>query len=228
MPEFEKRQNKRILVTVPNRYWMHTTVVRCLLLLMQDRRYQIRIEFPNDRPYENNLNHIVNDFMKNDFDFWFSMDVDNPPYNNPLDLVAWDKDIIGLPTPIWYYEGDKKGESPIYWSAFDYHKDLDAYKEHRPREGLQPVDAIGTGCFLIARRVFENEKMRQGPFLRQWLPDGTVFKGNDHSFCERARENGFKIYCHYDYPCDHYANLSLTKVMASFKNMYEKDNDING
>lgn len=219
--EFDGLQGKKILITVPNRDWVHAAVVRCLLILIMDKRYKKRITFPNGRPYENNLNHIVNEFIKENFDFWLSIDTDNPPFENPLDLIEWDKDIIGLPTPIWFYEGEKKGESPIYWSAYDYDEKLDAYREHRPREGLQKVDAIGTGCFLIARRVFENRIMRQGPFLRQWLPDGTVRKGNDISFCERARTQGFEIYCHYNYPCDHYATVSLTQIMASFKNMYE-------
>lgn len=221
--EFENNQDKRVLISVPNRYWVHIAVVRCLILLSHDTRYKTRIIFPKKRPYEHNLNHIINRFMKEDFHYWLSIDVDNPPLNNPLDLVKWEKDIIGLPTPIWHYTAEKKGERPVYWNAYDYDEKLDAYREHQEREGLQKVDAIGTGCFLIARRVFENKKMRMGAFLRQWHQDGTVHKGNDHSFCERARGQGFKIYTHYDYPCEHYQNLPLNEVVAAFRNMYEKD-----
>ena len=222
--EFKSNKNKRVLISIPNRYWVHITVVRCLLLLGKDTRYQTKIIFPKHRPYENNLNHIIKQFVESNYDFWLSIDTDNPPLNNPLDLVEWDKDIIGCPTPIWHYIGNKKGERPVYWNAYDYDIKSDAYKEHQNKEGLQKVDAIGTGCFLMARRVFENEEMRKGAFMRQWHEDGTVHKGNDISFSEIARKNGFEIYCHFDYPCDHYSNLSLNEVVKAFRNMYERNN----
>ena len=175
---------------------------------------------PSHKPYENNLHHIVNDFMKGDYDFWLNIDSDNPPMHNPLDLIELDKDIIGLPTPIWHYVG-KKGERPIYWNGYDYDQSNDAYREHPVREGLQKVDAVGTGCILISRRVFENEQMRKKPFERKLNEDGTVNKGNDISFCERVREQEFEIYCHYDYPCDHFSENSLTETSNAFKNLYE-------
>jgi hypothetical protein len=212
-------QNRRVLITVPNTKWIHKTVVHILLLLQVDKRYHTTIEFPSARPYENNLNKIVRTFLDRDYDFWLSIDVDNAPIRNPLDLVGLDKDIIGLPTPIWHFENKKKGERPIYWNGYDYvEKDL-AYKEHLPREGLQKVDAVGTGCFLIARRVFLSPIMQRGPFVRKLNMDGSVDKGNDISFCERAREQGFEIYCHYDYPCNHFTELNLHEVAYAIKQL---------
>lgn len=58
-----------VLLTVPNLHWIHQHVVHTLLKLQQDRRYQLRIDLPCNRPYENNQHHIVNDFMADDFDF---------------------------------------------------------------------------------------------------------------------------------------------------------------
>lgn len=210
----------RVLVTVPNMHWVHQHVVHCLLKLQQDRRYQLRIDLPSNKPYENNQAHIVKAFLAGDFDFWLSMDDDNPPMNNPLDLVELDKDIIGLPTPVWHYTG-KKGERPIYWNAYDYRPGNDAYAEHEPREGLQRVDAIGTGCFLIARRVFENPELQKGAFTRKLNGDGTVNKGNDISFCERAREQGFEIYAHYGYPCSHFCEVELNEVSRAIQGMFD-------
>ena len=206
---------KRILVTVPNVHWIHKLVVHKLLLLMHDGRYKVTIEMPSNKPYENNQHHIVNDFIEKDYDFWLSIDADNPPTQNPLDLIELDKDIIGLPTPVWHYEG-KKGERPIYWNAYDYNSKEDAYNEHQEREGLQGVDAVGTGCFLIAKRVFRDKKLQKGAFTRKINKDGTVDKGNDISFCERARNRGFNIYCHFDYPCDHMVEVSLNEVAKSY------------
>jgi len=95
----------------------------------------------------------------------------------------------------------------------------DAYREHQEKRGLQKVDAVGTGCFLVHKRVF-NKEMQKAPFQRQYHEDGRVNKGNDISFCERARKQGFKIFAHYDYPCMHFNELELNEVCRAFDNLY--------
>ena len=172
---------------------------------------------PTWSPLENSLSKIVNDFMDGPWLFWLNIDDDNPPTKNPLELVDLDLDIVGLPTPIWHFTKKKPGERPIYWGAYDYVPEKDAYKEHEPKEGLQQVDAISGGCFLISRRVFENPEMRKAPFAREWNEDGTVEKGNDICFSEKARANGFELYTHYGYPCDHMNELPLNEVLGAFR-----------
>lgn len=212
----------KILVSVPNTGWVHKSIVFSVIKILQDQRHKSTLILPTHNPFENNLHHIIIDFLKGDYDFWLSIDSDNPPINNPLDLVSLNKDIIGLPTPVWHFDqkNKKKGESPIYWNG--YKKQDDGYTEWSEKKGLQKVDAVGTGCFLVARRVFENKKMQSAPFERKLYPDGRVNKGNDISFCERASENGFEIYCHYDYPCMHFNEIELNEVFRAFYNMYTK------
>jgi GT2 family glycosyltransferase len=86
---------------------------------------------------------------------------------------------------------------------------------------LQRVDAVGTGCFLVSRRVFLDERMQKGAFQRTFNEDGTVDKGNDLAFCERARACGFEIWAHYGYPCMHFNSLELNEVALAFKRLYE-------
>lgn len=213
---------KRILISVPNTGKMHKNVVLTLLKLAFDARYQPTFIFPTWNPYEHSLHRIVNDFMDvyKDHSFWLNIDSDNPPINNPLDLIELDRDIIGLPTPVWHCTGkEKTGERPLYWNAYD--SVPEGYKEHMPREGLQKVDAVGTGCILISKRVFMNPEMRKLPFARTWNVDGTVEKGNDIAFCERAKKQGFEIYAHYDYPCQHFNELELNEVVRAFQNLYK-------
>ena len=219
--EVREATDIHVLITVPNEHWLHKMVTQRLMLLQMDRRYKLRFEWPSHKPYENNLHHIVSEFYQSNCSYWLNIDSDNPPMQNPLDLVAFDKDIIGLPTPVWHYTG-KPGERPIYWNAYDYDREADAYREHSIKEGFQRVDAIGTGCFLIARRVFDHPEMRKAPFHRKQYADGTVHKGNDISFCERARERGFEIWAHYGYPCRHFCdNIELTEVEQSIKGLWE-------
>lgn len=211
----------KIFVTVPTSKafpWIHKCLVPKLLLLMQDTRYPLNFIFPSHNPYENNLNHIVKDFISNDCDFWLNIDNDNPPLNNPLDLIEYNRDIMGLPTPVWH-NNNIKGERFLYYNAYDYVPEKDAYKEHLPRTGLQKVDAIGTGCFIVAKRVFLYPEMQKGAFLRKYYPDGTVWKGNDLSFSERATACGFEIFTHYDYLCMHFNNLELNEIVQAFNNL---------
>lgn len=206
----------RILVTVPNTNWIHKGCTRVLLALQGEQRYTVDIELPTERPLENNLHHIINTFMAGPYEYWLSIDSDTQPMSNPLDLVAADKDIVGLPTPVWHYKAN--GERPLYWNA--YQKVGDEYTEFKTKQGLQRVDAIGGGCFLIARRVFENPAMRKGAFSRKMNPDGTVQRGNDISFCERATACGFEIYSAFTHPCRHFKEMELTEVQAGFTELF--------
>lgn len=206
---------KSVYVTIPNQHWIHTAVARVMMLLLQDGRYRVHIEQPAHKPYVNNLHHCVREFVNREDDYWLNIDADNPPINNPLDLVELDLDLVGLPTPIWHFEG-RPGERPIYLSAYDYDGETDAYREHQPHEGLQRVDAVGTGCFMVARGVINHKGVcpyrNQGGFHRTWNDDGTMEKGNDIAFCERVRRAGFNIHAHYDYQCDHFSELSLRET----------------
>tara|TARA_Y100000310_G_C20698933_1_gene827872 strand:- start:3192 stop:3836 length:645 start_codon:yes stop_codon:yes gene_type:complete len=204
-------------------HWVHKGVVRKLLMLQLDGRYKLSIIMPSHKPFENNLHHIRNDFIKSTCDYWLTIDADNPPSQNPLDLVELDKDIMGFPTPIIHFDRKSLGDQPVYWNAYDYVKHADSYRPHTPFEGLQKVDAVGTGCVLFARRVFENKELQKGAFNRKLNPDGTVYKGNDISFCERAREQGFEIFAHYDYPCDHMNELSVNEMIEQFKAFINKN-----
>lgn len=211
----------KVLLSIPNTGWIHKLATLAAIKMLKDNRHEVLLITPTHNPYENNLHHIVNDFVSMEFDYWVNMDSDNPPINNPIDLVEFDLDIVGLPTPVWHFTGKKSpGERPLYWNAYKHVGD-GGYKEHTPREGLQYVDAVGTGCLVVSRRVFECEEMRRAPFQRQYNEDGTVNKGNDISFCERAKACGFDVWCHYDYPCLHFNELELNEVVTAFKGLYE-------
>ena len=214
---------QNILVSVPNQGWIHKLVSLSTNKLLMDRGYKCNIIYPTHNPFENNLHHIINDFVAGNYDYWLSIDADNPPMSNPLDLIELDKDIIGLPTPVWHFTDKVKGERPWYENVYKYIPEEDAYAEWKDKKGLQEVDAIGTGCFIIARRVFDNPELRKGAFTRKLNPDGTVNKGNDISFCERAKEQGFKIFAHFDYKCQHFNELELHEVVRAFHGVYTKE-----
>lgn len=218
-------KKKNVLVSVPTspaHPYIHKACVHALLRLQKDIRYRLTVILPSHNPFENNLHHIVNDFMDGDYDYWLSFDADNPPLRNPLDLIDYDRDIIGCPTPVVYMDKNKMGDRPIYFNA--YKKVPGGYTEWPPdSQGLQKVDAIGTGCFLINRRVFLDPEMRKAPFARKLNEDGTVERGNDISFCERATEQGFEIYAHFDYQCQHFNEIEALEMHKHYTEFFRKE-----
>jgi hypothetical protein len=213
------KEKTRVLIAVPNEGNIHKHVSFALLKLQLDTRYDLRIIQPTHSPSDNNRHHIFNDFLAGGEDYLLMIDSDNPPTDNPLDLVALDMDVVGCPTPVWHFTGNKPGERPIYENAYKYIPEEDAYTEWPDKIGLQKVDAVGTGCILVAKRVLEHPGMRKGANQRTLHPDGTVNKGGDIMFCETAKKCGFEIYAHYNYRCLHFKEVELHEVARAFAQM---------
>ena len=205
-----------VYLTVPNGDgWIHKHTHFAVCKILSDRRYRVRHDCPTNRPYVDNLHACMNDFLDHEEDFWLSFDTDNPPTKNPLDLVSEDLDVVGFPTPVWHSE--VKGNRPYYYNAM--RESNGGYAPHEdPTEGLQEVDAIGSGCFMVARRVML--KLRDSmPFMRQWNRNGRVDVGCDFSFCRKAKEAGFRIWADFSRPCEHFNELPLLEVIRSFGEM---------
>jgi hypothetical protein len=181
-----------------------------VLKIMGDSRHQTTFIAPTWKPYDHAMNRIAFDFRAGDWDYWLSIDADNPPQRNPLDLVDFDLDIIGLPTPIF---NNSDGGFPICWNAFD--KVPEGYNQHPPDPGnLAEVDAVGSGCILIHRRVIEG--MKSPWFVRETDEIGRVIHGPDFYFCTEAKRARFHVWTHYGFPCRHFNELELTEAMEAF------------
>jgi len=216
---------KRILVSIPNQGWIHKLCAFDLLRIDKDPRYDTTIMLPTHSPYDNNLNLIIADFLDGGYDYWLTFDADNPPRQNPLDLVELDKDIMVLPTPQWHSSKEEQanGDYPIFINAMD-EVEGQGFKEHKPKEGLQQIDAGGSGCLLIARRVLLKDHMH---FARIWDAQGRVVQGADFTFCQKAKKQyGFTIWTHYDYLCHHFKELDMVEVIAAFAQYHAKQNQV--
>ncbi|MEX0701189.1 MAG: hypothetical protein WD069_03760 [Planctomycetales bacterium] len=205
----------RVLITVPNGSgWIHKHVAFALLRMAQDARVAATIQLPTHAPYVQNLHLCRREFLAGPFDYWLTLDDDNPPRRNPLDLALLDLDVVGCPTPVW--ANICPGDFPVYWNAMDEVRDERGevgFRPHQPCEGLQEVDAVGSGCLVIARRVMEAVP---APFFREWDAEGLVRMGGDFAFCRRARAAGFHVFAHFDYPCHHFNEIEIGEVVEAF------------
>lgn len=204
-----------VLIAIPNMGWIHREVVQKAMLLSQDDRCISQIILPKHAPYAHNRAKITEQFLSQNFDWLLTIDDDNPPQKNPLDLIPLNLDVIGFPTPVWHNNGEG---FPFYWNAVD--EVMGGWQEHNPKEGLQEVDAVGSGCMLIARRVLEDLK-DEHPWMRTWDERGFAVEGLDYVFCRKAKKKGYRIWTHYGYPCAHYKEIEMIEMIEGMSRVKE-------
>ena len=203
----------RVLLSLPHTGVIHSnTMAAVVQFMLPDKRVHLQVIRPSAVPFENNMNQVIKYFLEGDWDFWINLDSDQAPLKNPLDLVFLNKDVIGLPTPVAKF--DQPGwKYPFYWSVYQWDKERDSYVayQHQAEKGpLQEVDAVGSGCWVVARRVLESLKH---PLEQAWDEYGILKLGGDVSFCRKARSQGFKVFAHYNYICRHFKTIDLYEVM---------------
>jgi len=177
-------------------------------MLLADKRVETTVVHVNMRPSENARNFSVKKMLDEGYDYLLTIDHDTVPLKNPIDLIELGLDVVGFAVPQW---NQSDPNYPIYFVGMD--RVETGYNEHKEKEGLQEVDGVGSACLLMSRKVLEAVKE---PFVRKW-EDGFAVTGLDFYFCEKAKEQGFKVYCHYGYVADHFKELSLLNVLK-FKN----------
>ena len=205
-------KTKTIYLSILNQGWIRAELMILLNRWMEQIPYRIYLDLPAEKPIEHNRNSIVKRFLETDFDYLMMLDCDIIPPANIWKLVDFDKDVIGglcfaykqnrvIPLALKKHP-ETEGEAKWKYRTFT-RKDIIG--------GLTEVDAIGTGCIIIARRVLEYPKMKPA-FVNYYDKDGLRIEGLDLSFCRRAQELGFKIYVHFDYPCSHYCDMDLKEI----------------
>lgn len=175
-------------------------------LIKKDPRAEITVQHFPYYPSEENRNRAVKATVEGEYEFMLMLDPDNTPKGNPIDLVFLDLDIVGMPYP---QIRRKERGFEIAFLAMDKQPDGN-YLDHKTREGLREVDAVGSGAMLVHRRVLE--KVRPA-FMRLWDEDGFATKGIDFNFCDRAKAEGFRVWAHFDYLADHRKDVSLLDVL---------------
>lgn len=158
-------------------------------------------------------NHMVSEALRQNFDYLFMVDDDNPIPPETLKLmVEDDKDIVIAPILSRSPNAEGKHDLCAFYSK-EYSNDEESIRIYNPitsfkEEGdLHKIDAGGTGCILIKRKVLEavhrkyegySFEFGNTVFKKPIMIDGKEFKrrtmSEDAEFCERASDLGFEVW----------------------------------
>lgn len=182
-------------------------LIQIVIECFRSKKWEPTLRFSKITGVDYNRNAIVADFLKTKCKWLLMIDHDNPPLNNPLDLIAHNKYVMCLPTMMWRGIDNPDGNEGL---AFNVYKKIPGGWKTFVYDGknkLFQADRVGTGCVLFKRSVFNKIK---APFLSGVNKDtGMRVTGEDMMFSDKAREAGFKLWGHWDYTCSHYKEVDL-------------------
>lgn len=207
-----KNKQKTILIGMPSYSgFIPSTTVQSILQL--HKPYPCAFMIVERQRIDKARNNIVMEALKNNVDYLFFVDDDNPiPPNTLEQFIEDDKDIV-VP-PILGRNPNEEGKHPL--CAF-YKKEVRAdgrklnlyepIEEFRDGGPLHKVDAAGTGCMLIKIKVlatlfskYEDKIFEFGDikFKENITVDGKEYDrrtmSEDCEFSERAVKAGFEIW----------------------------------
>jgi len=165
-----------------------------------DFPYVVAIEHSSARPIPSNRNLIWKKFRDRKIekmnpdngkreevpwgDWLMMVDSDVVP---PPDPFEWtedpDKDVVVFPCPIW-----RDGQVGL-----NIRIDQDSFDRILGGEKTVPAVQAGTGCFMVRRRVVEDNRLRF-PFADRFDRDGIRVMGEDGDFSEKLIEAGYTIW----------------------------------
>lgn len=156
---------------------------------------EIRLQYMKWGNAVNARNDIVKDFLDGDHTHLFWMDSDMSfPENCLSRLLERGLAIVGglycMKLP------------PFATTAF--HRPNGNVENYVPKvgEGVVEVDAIGTGCLLTERRVYEDIEWPWFQYVED-PPGSQRMMTEDSYFCEQAAKAGFTVHCDTTVLCGH-------------------------
>jgi len=191
-----------------------------------ERRAAFMIRFfgqdQHARPTDSNRNRILLETPK-DFDGVLMIDSDTVPHRETFDIALLGLDVALAPTPIWRGD-DERG--PVIVNLVPLERGVDDYTVMPiGSDQIIEVKEGGSGVLWVSRAVIDHPKMR-APFRFQYDDEGMTVVGEDHSFCRRAREAGFKIHAALKYVQGHIKDINLRAAYEMFTPTESKKLDL--
>lgn len=156
---------------------------------------KIDIRYEPTKPLWKARNRAVEYLLSSDFSHLLFVDSDTAPAIDTLKLLLnQNKDIISA-----LYHGARIEENNIQMFPMVLEKVEEHQYQSKPVSGgLEKADAIGMGCALIKKEVFEK---LEKPYY--------YTSREDLHFCEKAIASGYEIFVDCDAPVKHYHIVPL-------------------
>jgi len=219
----------KIFIGVPNLGSVGTLLSVRLREWYSSGKYQITIvEVTGVRPLEVALNRILDQFLKSDCEYLFTINDDEHLPSDALDrLLAHDKDIV-IPLGFkWDRDlgpmpcvGVRVGGRPIAEEMADHFEEPQTITVTEVPRWIQPVsgyaglrkcDRIGNSGVLIKRHVIE--ALPLGAFRLDMPEDRlSVTASEDFVWSDAMRAAGFEIWVDCTMKLDHFKQVNLYKV----------------
>lgn len=194
-----QKPNKNVFIAVSHTFDYITTTFFDVMLSMETQ-YSYSLTRSNMLPLDRNRTELVSRALEDkSVTHILFIDTDIVPTDRKfLDIMmSYDLPIVGLlctkkvpPYEPILVKKDAPEEEKFNGFWINYPK------------GLVEVDAIGTGCLLVKREVFE--KMNKPYFLFRSFYEKNLYQSEDVYFMQSARNLGYKAYVDTNTTCVHY------------------------
>jgi GT2 family glycosyltransferase len=190
----------KTFITIPaGDGWVHARLVQSLNQ-MQDKDTILGI-FAGISPVARARNTIVEQFLQTDCSHLLMIDADTVPEPTALKkLLTTERDVVSGVTPII-----RQGaiSSNIYLDTSGVPLSME---EVAAKNGPFTVEGVGAACLLIKREVLE--KVGRPWFAEVWGEGGECLS-EDLFFCNRAKEEGYKISIAPEVVCKHVRDVVI-------------------
>lgn len=169
--------NFKIAIAIPTLGTMKTDTVMTLVGLIQKSPIVVISRFGNH--ISESREKMVETAKQKKCTYIFFIDSDVKFHSSVLSLLlAKDKDIIGATYNFKFLPSTSM---------------VKLFPDEKMKDKPLKVAGMPTGCLLIKMKVFE--KMDKPYFPMEYDKEGNVVCTSDIGFCEKARRNGFDIWC---------------------------------
>lgn len=193
----------KLAICVPARDTVHVGFAKCLAnltarLAKENINYELIFNLGSVIPQQRNTLAESALERKADYLLWLDSDM-HFPANTVEKLLKHNKEICAAT-----YSTRIKPQRSV---AFLDKNNLD--KRLKTKNGLHKVFAVGMGCMLVSRIVFEN--IPKPWFQYVWNEDTQDLSGEDIYFCNQANDTGFEIFVDADLSNDvaHYGTKAF-------------------
>ena len=213
IPSYQKKGDKilgkpKIFIGIPTTGSIRTELAKWILETVKNPDYSFDVYITGKSTICHNRNLICRAFLKSNADWLMTIDSDVSPPLDILKILDNDKKIIAPINFVWKSWGlapllsttNPKGRGYIVTDP----------DKANSKERLVEVDGTGTTCLFIHREVIE--KMKPPCFMFGYDEEGRINLGEDYSFCQKAKELGYKIWIDKKYITDHFTTNSLKSV----------------